>query len=129
MSDCLFEGKIRFKEHNRGSGRKVEKRTIDTSSTKTEDGVFNDTESIKDGDDVDIGGQSKRQFDLPVDLVPPSEVGPENGGTPKRKRKERPKEEKALEAGLLENEDEAQKYEARADNRTQNFVCGRWTRA
>ncbi|XP_016649834.1 PREDICTED: peptidyl-prolyl cis-trans isomerase FKBP53 isoform X3 [Prunus mume] len=100
---------------------KVEKRTVDTSSTKTEDGVFNDTESIKDGDDVDVGGQSKRQFDLPVDLVPPSEVGPENGGTPKRKRKERPKEEKALEAGLLEKEDEAQKYEARADNRTQNL--------
>lgn len=101
---------------------KVEKRTVDTSSKKTEDGVFNATESIKDGDDVDVGGQSKRQFDLPVDAVPPSsEVVPENGGTPKRKRKERPKEEKALEAGLLEKEDEAQKDEARADNRTQNL--------
>ncbi|BBG97422.1 FKBP-like peptidyl-prolyl cis-trans isomerase family protein [Prunus dulcis] len=101
---------------------KVEKRTVDTSSKKTEDGVFNATESIKDGDDVDVGGQSKRQFDLPVDPVPPSsEVGPENGGTPKRKRKERPKEEKSLEAGLLEKEDEAQKDEARADNRTQNL--------
>ncbi|VVA24998.1 PREDICTED: peptidyl-prolyl cis-trans isomerase [Prunus dulcis] len=101
---------------------KVEKRTVDTSSKKTEDGVFNATESIKDGDDVDVGGQSKRQFDLPVDPVSPSsEVGPENGGTPKRKRKERPKEEKSLEAGLLEKEDEAQKDEARADNRTQNL--------
>lgn len=39
---------------------KVEKRTVDTSSKKTEDGVFNATESIKDGDDVDVGGQSKR---------------------------------------------------------------------
>lgn len=54
-------------------------------------------------------------------MSPSSEVGPENGGTPKRKRKERPKEEKALESGLLEKEDEAQKDEARADNRTQNL--------
>lgn len=54
-------------------------------------------------------------------MSPSSEVGPENGGTPKRKRKERPKEEKSLEAGLLEKEDEAQKDEARADNRTQNL--------
>lgn len=69
-----------------------------------------------------VGEFHYRQLDLPVDpLSPSSKVGLENGVRPKRKRKERLKEEKALEADVLEKEDETQKDEAKAENRSQNL--------
>lgn len=69
-----------------------------------------------------VGEFHYRQLDLPVDpLSPNPKVALENGGRPKRKRKERMKEKKALEADVLEKEDETQKDEAKAENRSQDL--------
>ncbi|PRQ57641.1 putative peptidylprolyl isomerase [Rosa chinensis] len=89
---------------------------VDTSNKKAVDDFA--TESIRHADDVLVDGQLKRQLDQPVDLS--SKVDLENGGKPKRKRKERLQEEKTVEADVLNKEDEAQKNEAEAENRNQN---------
>lgn len=62
-----------------------------------------------------------RRFDLPVDtFLPSSEEGLEIGGTPKKNRKERP-DDKALESGFREKEDEAQNDDIKVESRTQNL--------
>ena len=67
-------------------------------------------------------GFDSRQLDLLVDpLSPSSKVGLEIEGRPKRKRKERQKEEKALEADVIEKEDDTQKDEAKSETRSQNL--------
>ena len=68
-----------------------------------------------------------RQSDLPINSIPSaSEVGPKNGAKPKRKRKERFKEEKPLKAdnancSNILHEDKAPKDEARVDNMGQDM--------
>ena len=68
-----------------------------------------------------------RQSDLPINSMPSaSEVGSENGAKPKRKRKERSKEEKPLKAdnancSNILKEDEAPRDEARIDNMRQDM--------
>lgn len=53
-------------------------------------------------------------------VAPSSIVDLDNGGKPKRKRKERLQEEKKLEADVLKKENEPQKIEAKAENRSHN---------
>ncbi|KAK9910743.1 hypothetical protein M0R45_034692 [Rubus argutus] len=99
---------------------KVDQGTVDAGNKKAVDEVA--TESIRHDDDLGVDGQLTRQLDLPVDpLSPNPKVALENGGRPKRKRKERMKEKKALEADVLEKEDETQKDEAKAENRSQDW--------
>ena len=68
-----------------------------------------------------------RQSDLPINSMPSaSEVGSENGAKPKRKRKERSKEEKPLKAdnancSNILKEDKAPRDEARIDNMRQDM--------
>ncbi|KAL6225900.1 hypothetical protein ACLB2K_004749 [Fragaria x ananassa] len=95
---------------------KIDKGTVDTSNEKAVDDFS--TESIRHVDDVLLDGQMKRQLDVPV--APCSIVDLDNGGKPKRKRKERLQEEKKLEADVLKKENEPQKIEAKAENRSHN---------
>ncbi|KAM0964167.1 hypothetical protein ACFX15_022545 [Malus domestica] len=123
---CLISSLYKTKSSTRNTTEeveeKVDKRAADTTtSNETEDGVFNATETMNDGDDVDVDGQLKRRFDQPVDtFLPSSEEGLEIGGTPKKKRKER-LDDKAFESGFREKEDEAQNDDTKVENRTQNL--------
>ena len=68
-----------------------------------------------------------RQSDLPINSMPSaSEVGPENGAKPKRKRKERFREEKPLKADNANCSNILKEYkdpkdEARVDNMGQDM--------
>ncbi|KAL6124389.1 hypothetical protein ACLB2K_076902 [Fragaria x ananassa] len=113
----LFKTKLSTDENaTQEREEKIDKGTVDTSNEKAVDDFS--TESIRHADDVLLDGQMKRQLDVPVALS--SIVDLDNGGKPKRKRKERLQEEKKLEADVLKKENEPQKIEAKAENRSHN---------
>ncbi|XP_050386092.1 peptidyl-prolyl cis-trans isomerase FKBP43 [Argentina anserina] len=95
---------------------KGDKGTVDTSSKKAVDDSA--TESIRHADDVPVDGQFKRQSDLPIDLSSKEDL--DNGGKPKRKRKERPQEENKLGVDILKKVDEAHKDKGKAETRSHN---------
>nr|XP_011469128.1 PREDICTED: peptidyl-prolyl cis-trans isomerase FKBP43 isoform X2 [Fragaria vesca subsp. vesca] len=116
-SSSLFKTKLSTNENaTQEREEKIDKGTVDTSNEKAVDDFA--TESIRHADDVLVDGQMKRQLDVPVD--PSSKVDLENGGKPKRKRKEPLQEEKKLEADVLKKEDGPQKIEEKAENRSHN---------
>ncbi|XP_035548493.1 midasin-like isoform X2 [Juglans regia] len=90
------------------------------SYKETEDD-FNPVIEPKRKADGLVDGQPKRQSDMPINCMPSSEGGPENGIKPKKKRKDQSKEEKPLEAdsdncSYIINKVLTLKDEARTDN-------------
>ncbi|KAB1218949.1 Peptidyl-prolyl cis-trans isomerase FKBP53 [Morella rubra] len=100
---------------------RADKGTCETSYKMTEGNVNHATDPKRKADCL-VNGQPKRQSNIPIDPVPPSsEVGPENGGKPKKKRKERSKEEKPFKADNVKSrfildEKNDLKDEARTNN-------------
>ncbi|KAM5554919.1 peptidyl-prolyl cis-trans isomerase FKBP43-like [Rosa sericea] len=98
---------------------KTKSSTVENATQEMEEKVDKGTVDISNKNAVDdFATELKRQLDLSVDLS--SKVDLENGGKPKRKRKERLQEEKTVEADVLNKEDEAQKNEAKAENTHQS---------
>ncbi|GMY09366.1 peptidyl-prolyl cis-trans isomerase FKBP43-like isoform X2 [Fagus crenata] len=120
----LYKSKTNAKKTTEEVKGKGDNGTGETSDKKTEDDVI---ESKRKADNVVVGAQEKRKSDLPINSMPSaSEVAPENGAKPTRKRKERSKEEKPLKAdnancSNILKEDKTLKDEARINNMEQDL--------
>ncbi|XP_030931873.1 peptidyl-prolyl cis-trans isomerase FKBP43-like isoform X1 [Quercus lobata] len=123
----IYKSKTTTRKTTEEVKSKADEETCGTGDKKTEDDVNHVIEAKVKADDVIVDAQPKRQSDLPINSMPSaSEVGSENGAKPKRKRKERSKEEKPLKAdnancSNILKEDKAPKDEARIDNMRQDM--------
>ncbi|KAF3439982.1 hypothetical protein FNV43_RR18260 [Rhamnella rubrinervis] len=114
LISSLYKSKTTAKNGTQEAQENVDKGTGETSYEKTEDRGKHDTES-KRNVDIIVDGQPKRPSDLPVDLlISYSEVGHENGGTPKKKRKERSAKGKPSEIDT----DKTQQYDIKGHDLT-----------
>ncbi|XP_075634298.1 peptidyl-prolyl cis-trans isomerase FKBP43-like isoform X3 [Castanea sativa] len=123
----LYKSKTTTKKTIGELKSKADDGTGGTGDKKTEDDVSHAIEPKINADDVVVDAQPKMQSDRPINSMPSaSEVGPENGAKPKRKRKERFKEEKPLKAdnancSNILKEDKTPKDEAIIDNMGQDM--------
>ncbi|KAL4610060.1 hypothetical protein ACB092_08G024900 [Castanea dentata] len=123
----LYKSKTTTKKTIGELKSKADDGTGGTGDKKTEDDVSHAIEPKINADDVVVDAQPKMQSDRPINSMPSaSEVGPENGAKPKRKRKERFKEEKPLKADNANcsnvlKEDKTPKDEAIIDNMGQDM--------
>ncbi|KAG2729626.1 hypothetical protein I3760_01G259600 [Carya illinoinensis] len=120
--DAFIEGKTKTptKKTTEEVAGRASQRTGEISYKKTEDD-FNPVIEPKRKADGLVDGLPKRQSDMPINCMPSSEGGPENGIKPKKKRKDRSKEEKPLKddsdnCSYILNKVLTLKDEARADN-------------
>ncbi|XP_048334783.2 peptidyl-prolyl cis-trans isomerase FKBP53-like isoform X1 [Ziziphus jujuba] len=101
----LYKSKTTAKEGTQEAEEKVDKGTDESGHKKTEDTGKHDAES-KGNIVIIVDGQPKRKSDVPVDLlIPSSEEGRENGGMPKKKRKERSAKGKSCETDETQQAD------------------------
>ncbi|XP_050240671.1 peptidyl-prolyl cis-trans isomerase FKBP43-like isoform X1 [Quercus robur] len=123
----LYKSKTTTKKSTEEVKSKADEGTGGTGDKKTEDDVNHAIEPKIKADNVIVDAQPKMQSDPPINSMPSaSEVSPENGAKPKRKRKERFKEEKPLKAdnancSNILKEDKAPRDEARVDNMGQDM--------
>ncbi|KAK7831614.1 peptidyl-prolyl cis-trans isomerase fkbp43 [Quercus suber] len=122
----LYKSKTTTKKTTEEVKSKADEGTGGNGDKKTEDDVNHAIEPKIKADNVIVDAQPKMQSDPPINSMPSaSEVGPENGAKPKRKRKERFKEKplKADNANCsnILKEDKAPKDEARVDNMGQDM--------
>lgn len=113
--------------HNKLEDGKGHKDTEEKENAGTEKDGNHSIGSKRKNNAVGIGAGPERQSDLPIGSVLHStELGPENGGKSKKKRKDRSKGVKHLEVDSVNHkndlkEDKAPQNENKADNMDQNL--------